>query len=164
MPNSQQRSTPLSHRRLRLNRFLLGIAVLAFGGFADSAYLTADHYFALPVPCSLLHGCDVVLNSAYSMVGPIPLALIGVGFYLLVMFISLSLYTSDDLSKRILTVLYALAIAGFVMSMIFEFVIQAILIGAFCDYCALQALCATGIFFLAIFLWRATKQAPDGVS
>lgn len=163
MPTSQQPSTPPSPRRPFLNKLLLAIAGFSFVGFADSAYLTADHYFALPLPCTILHGCDVVLHSAYSMVGPIPLAVFGVVFYLVVLFTALYLYTSDALSGRILLALYALAVSGFVMSVIFE-LIQALIIHALCQYCALQALCATAIFITAIWLYRSITRVPGGVS
>lgn len=163
MPTSPLPSMQPSPRLPLLNKLLLAIAGFAFVGFADSAYLTADHYLALPLPCTILHGCEVVLHSAYSMIGPVPLAVLGVVFYLVVMFMALYLYTADTLSRRILLGLYTLAISGFVMSVIFE-LIQALIIHALCQYCALQALCATAIFVTGIFLYRATKRVPGDVS
>ncbi len=160
MPTSSPSSMPQSPRRL-LNKLFLAIAGFAFVGFADSAYLTADHYFALPLPCTLLHGCDVVLHSVYSMVGPIPLAAFGVAFYLTVMFTALYLYTSEALDRRIVLGLFGLAIIGLVMSVIFE-LMQAFLIHAFCQYCLLQALCALAIFISAVWLMRAARTPVRG--
>ncbi len=160
MPNSNPSSMPLSPRRPLLSRLLLAIAAFAFIGFADSAYLTADHYIALPLPCTVTHGCETVLTSIYSMVGPIPLAVFGVAFYLALMFFALYLYTSDLVSHRGALMLFGITSIGFGMSVIFE-LMQAFLIHAFCQYCALQALCATVAFICAIALVRITKQAPS---
>jgi|SRR3989344_4937206 len=151
MMNSNQSSTP----RLPLhNKLHLAIAVFAFLGFADSAYLTADHYFALPLPCSLLRGCDVVLTSPYSMVGPIPLAALGVAFYLLALFIAVHAFTSAP-SRRLDRALFGLTVIGFGMSIVFESM-QAFLIHAFCQYCALSAVLATLMFIVG--LWLIRKQ------
>lgn len=139
------------------NRLHLAIAIFAFLGFADSAYLTADHYFALPLPCSLLHGCDVVLTSAYSMVGPIPLAVFGVAFYLLALFTAIHAYTSAP-SRRIDRALFGLTVIGFGMSVIFES-IQALIIHAFCQYCALSAVLATFMFIAGLWLVRKQSEA-----
>lgn len=163
MPISNQSSTPLSPRRVLLNRFLLAIAGFAFVGFADSAYLTADHYLALPLPCSITHGCETVLTSVYSMVGPIPLAALGVVFYLALLFFALYLYTSDRLARRHVLALLSLTAIGFCLSVIFE-LMQVFLIRAICQYCALQALCATIAFICAIVFARATKKIPSATS
>ena len=155
MPNLNPSSMPLSPRLPLLNRLLLGVAAFAFIGFADSAYLTADHYIALPLPCTITHGCEKVLTSVYSMVGPVPLAVFGVAFYLALMFFALYLYTSDTVSRRGVLTLFGITAIGFGMSIIFE-LMQAFLIHAFCQYCLLQALCATFAFICAIALVRTT--------
>ncbi len=158
MMNSNQFSIRPSLLR---NKLLLAIATFSFLGFADSAYLTADHYFALPLPCSLLHGCDVVLTSAYSMVGPIPLAALGVAFYLLALFTAVHAYTSAS-SRRLDMVLFGITVIGFGMSIIFEG-IQALLIHAFCQYCALSAVLATLMFMVSLWLVRNKTIGKDEI-
>ena len=39
-------------------------ALVALAGLADSVYLTVHHYTAVPVPCSILEGCEQVLTSS----------------------------------------------------------------------------------------------------
>lgn len=136
------------------NKSLLWISLFSFLGFVDSAYLTADHYFALPLPCSILHGCEKVLTSSYAMVGPIPLALIGVVYYLVVLFFALYLYTAQNASRLEKILLLAMCTVGFVMSLFFEFVIQGLLIHAYCMYCAFSALMTVGLFVAGIVLIR----------
>jgi uncharacterized membrane protein len=139
--------------RALFNKLFLAIAGLSFIGFADSAYLTAKRYFDLPLPCTITGGCETVLNSPYSMVGPIPLAVFGVAFYLTVMFLALYLSTSDILQPLFVKCLFALAIAGILMSLVFEG-IQVFIIHAICQYCLLQAICALCIFILGVWFMR----------
>ena len=89
-------SNPSSTKPLRLPKTAFYFtALFAFLGFADAAYLTADHYLALPLPCTLTHGCNTVLTSQYATIGPLPIALLGALFYLAVLFLAVHLYTSD---------------------------------------------------------------------
>ncbi len=148
----------IPHSRLH-NRLQLAIIIFAILGFADSAYLTAKHYFALPLPCTILNGCDAVLTSTYSMVGPIPLAALGVAFYLSVILLAAHAYTSTT-SRRYDLALFALTAVGFVMSIIFEG-IQAFIIHAFCEYCAISALLSTLMFFCSVWLAMDSRKEPE---
>lgn len=138
------------------NTLLIASGFLALVGFADAAYLTAKHYFDIPLPCSITHGCETVLHSPYSMVGPIPLALFGVGFYLVVLFAATALYTSGRVPKLFRIGFFLLTLAGFVMSVIFMS-IQIFLIHAICQYCALSALVSTLLFLCGLWYFRAER-------
>ena len=133
-------------------RTTLGVIIGAsFVGFIDSLYLTVDHFISLPLPCSLLHGCDIVLHSAYSMVGPIPLAAFGVVFYLFVGFITLYILTSPTpVPQRLINLLMLSGVAGAVMSLGFE-LFQYFVLHALCQYCALSALCSFVICGCVVF-------------
>jgi len=155
---SKQSSTPLSPQAPMRNniflRLLTAITGLSFIGFVDSAYLLADHYFNLPLPCTITHGCETVLTSPYAMVGPIPLALFGVLYYLVVMFFALYLYTEPAISRKQTLALFALTLVGFLMSVVF-IAIQVFLIHAICMYCALSALCT--VLLLICGTWFLKK-------
>ena len=138
-----------------MKKILSIIAGVSFIGFVDSAYLLAEHYFHLPLPCSITQGCEVVLTSPYAMVGPIPLAFFGVAYYLVVMFFTLYLYTEASISRSQILALFALTIVGFLMSVVFMS-IQAFLIGAICLYCALSALCTVILLICGIKIKGAT--------
>ena len=59
--------------------------LVAFVGFADAVYLAASHYLgSLPV-CTVIDGCDEVALSEWSTIGPVPVALLGTIFYVLMM-------------------------------------------------------------------------------
>lgn len=139
----------------RVRRLLQAIAAISLVGFADSAYLTIDHYYTIPLPCTLTHGCETVLTSPYAMVGPIPLALFGVAYYLIVMFFALYIYTDNTVSNKHIFPLLALTLVGFLMSVIF-ISIQIFIIHALCMYCALSALCT--VLLLVCGWWLARTQ------
>ena len=140
-----------------MNRSLVTVALVALIGFVDSAYLTYAHYLNAIVPCSVTHGCETVLHSQYSMIGPIPLALFGVLFYLTIGFLALYVATATRISARHLFFLRVVGISGALMSIVFESV-QIFVIHAICQYCALSALCTFVICGLILTI-RATKHA-----
>jgi uncharacterized membrane protein len=160
MTNSNLSSTPLSpqapaHNKTLL-RLLTAITGISFVGFVDSAYLLADHYFKLPLPCSITHGCEAVLTSPYAMVGPIPLAFFGVLYYLVVMFFALYLYTERTVSRTQILAIFALTLVGLLMSVMFMS-IQVFLIKAICLYCAFSALCTALLLVCGGWLERAHR-------
>lgn len=144
MTNSSPSSTPPSSRP---RPALVFTALFAFLGFADAAYLTADHYFALPVPCGLTGGCEAVLTSPYSMIGPIPLAALGAAYYLLALFLAVYIYTSErpEAARRAVLTVFALSGIGVLASAYYMYV-QVFVIEALCVYCLGSALTSTLIF------------------
>ncbi len=128
---------------------LVWLMVLSFLGFADSVYLTADHYLALPLPCSLTGGCDTVLHSAYSTLGPVPLAFLGVLYYLAVLLLTVYLYTSVP-NPKIADVIFGLTVLGVLASAYF-FYLQVGVIHALCMYCLGSAL--TSILLCGSAFW-----------
>lgn len=139
-----------------MKTLLTSIIAVSTVGFADSLYLTLDHYLSLPLPCSISHGCDTVLHSAYSMVGPIPLGAFGVIYYLFVGFLALYILTSPLVSKKYLLLLMLSGVAGASMSVGFES-LQFFVIHAMCQYCALSAACTFIIMGCALSL-RLTSE------
>lgn len=140
-------------RNKTLLRLLTAITGVSFIGFVDSAYLLADHYFKLPLPCSVTNGCETVLTSPYAMVGPIPLAFFGVLYYLVVMFFALYIYTERTVSRTQILAIFALTLVGFLMSVMFMS-IQIFLIKAICLYCAFSALCTLLLLICGSWLTR----------
>src|SRR5689334_5261741 len=71
---------------LQVNKsFLLGLFfVLAFLGLLDASFIAYTHYFHIIPPC-INNGCELVLTSKYTELAGIPNAIIGIGYYGLVM-------------------------------------------------------------------------------
>ena len=123
--------------------------VLSFAGFLDAVYLTANHYFDFSVTCSLVHGCEQVLNSSYATIFGVPIALMGALYYLAVFLAAIAFI---DRKKFIfLKVVTILPISGFFFT-IWLIITQAFFLEAFCLYCLISAAFTTGLFCLSFFM------------
>jgi len=142
-------------QRFLSNKLLIYSGVLAFFGFLDSLYLTILHYKNIIPPCSL-HGCEKVLTSAFSMVGPIPLALFGVLFYLTVILTCLLILIEGK--KEFLKFFHLTVLVGFLFSVVLFF-IQLLIIKSFCQYCLLSEVIATGLLFLSLLKIREDRKS-----
>jgi len=112
-------------------------------------YLTAKHYFDFSVTCSIVRGCEQVLNSSYATVFGVPIALVGV-FYYLVIFLAAVAFI--DRGKFIfLKTMVIVPISGFFFT-IWLLIIQAFFLEAFCLYCLLSAAFTTGLFVLSLLM------------
>ena len=125
--------------------------IAALVGFADSAYLTAEHVRGVVPPCTVLKGCEAVLASSFSSIGVVPVSLVGVLFYgamivLLVMYL-------DSWDRQILHRASWLSVAGFLGTLYFVFV-QAFILHSFCQYCMLSALTSTTLLVLGIVVMK----------
>ncbi len=142
---------------MKSKSLLLSAAIISFLGFADSAYLTAEHYFKLPLPCSLTQGCDTVLTSPYSMVGPVPLAFFGVLYYLAVLVLVIHCYTSREFSPVFFRLIFGLTVIGFLSSAYFVY-LQLFVIGALCMYCLGSTVTSTLLLIVSSSLIRGFRE------
>jgi uncharacterized membrane protein len=136
------------------NKLIVYSLLLTFLGFVDSAYLTLTHYKNIIPPCSL-QGCEKVLTSAYSMVGPIPVALLGAIFYLTVILVCLLILIEG--TQQLLRVFHFVVAAGFLFSIVLFF-IQFSILQSFCQYCLLSEIISAGLFALSLLKVREEKK------
>ncbi len=54
------------------------IIFFALIGFSVSLYLSVNHYMGYMVPCTITHGCEVVLTSKYSSILGIPVSVLDI--------------------------------------------------------------------------------------
>ncbi len=121
--------------------------ILSGGGFLDASYLTIKHYLGTPINCSLLNGCDTVTTSQYSMIVGLPVALLGVLYYLAV-FILVMLYV-DTGRKGLFFGAVLVTPLGLLASFWFVY-LQVFVIHALCLYCLISAFISTLLFVLGI--------------
>ncbi len=138
------------------NKIFYYFIILAGIGFFDASYLTAK-YFNGNINCSLISGCQDVLNSSYSQIGPIPTAALGVAYYLAIILSSL-LYLRYKLSLA-RTALKILPSLGLIFSIWLTY-LQIWIIKALCQYCLLSALISLGLFTISLKLLRNKKNPP----
>lgn len=110
-------------------------ALLALAGLADSIYLTVEHLAGRSVPCTITGGCEQVLNSAYSTVGPVPLSGLGALAY----FTAFSLATLAAFGNRKAGDLMLYLVAIMLAVSVYLFALQAFVLKAFCQFCLLSA-------------------------
>ena len=120
----------------KINKLLLALTLLAVIGFADASFVALKSLQGQVVPCSILKGCDIVLQSQYSRLFGVPVALIGAIYYGIV----LLLITAFLLvwKSRIMNCIVILIAVGSIMSLWFIY-LQVFVIKAICLYCLVSA-------------------------
>ncbi len=108
------------------------LAGAAYAGFVISLYLTFVHYRGYVSPCYVVHGCEEVQTSKYSVILGVPLALLGTLFFALMFYLGIGVLTSSRV--LVVRVYKVLAFAG-ALAIIPLFLLQAIVLKAFCTYC-----------------------------
>ncbi|MDE2213322.1 MAG: vitamin K epoxide reductase family protein [Patescibacteria group bacterium] len=132
------------------------LIALSFIGIADTLYLSMLAYTGASAACNLLHGCDIVLHSAYSKFFGMPLGYLGLVYYLYMLALGL-LIAIEPKSKvlRIAALIYTGI--GLLLSIGFE-TLQATVIHALCEYCALSALTTLLLFVVALWYWKKSNS------
>lgn len=144
-----------------LKRIFWFFAVFSFLGFADATFLTVEHYLGTPIPCSILGGCDVVTNSLYSQIGPVPIALIGALYYLTLIILSIIYF--DSKKEVYLKIGAYLSVSGFLVSLVLVY-LQVSVIHALCLYCMISALFSTILFLLGQVMLYNLRHNKEQVS
>lgn len=130
-------------------------------GFFDSIYLFFKHILGEIPPCSLVSGCESVLQSAYAEIMGFPVAGLG-AFYYLTLIILLVLFFDK---RRGIFLFFAtrMTILGFLASLWFVY-LQVFVIGAICFYCMISAtvsvfnlLLAASVCNLSLYKAKAPK-------
>ena len=140
-----------------IGKLPVAAAIVSMIGIADSIYLTVHHYTAEPVPCSIIEGCEQVLNSQWAEIGGIPLA----GFGALAYFAAFSLALLAAFGDGRMWKLYGIQVTIMAVVSAYLLYVQGALIGAFCQFCLLSALTTTVLFTLflvSIFFKGKSKE------
>jgi uncharacterized membrane protein len=124
-------------------------AVLALAGLADATYLTVQNLTGETAVCGGSPDCFRVLGSAYSHIGKLPVAALGVLAYFGV--VSFATFAAFGYA-RARTFLVLLVWAMFAVTLWFLYV-QSFLLHAFCRFCLFSA----AIVFLLTGLVVATS-------
>jgi len=141
MMNLNLSSTTLSPNKAEV--IAIAFLIVSFIGFLDSSYLTVQHYRGEPPSCAIFTGCETVASSKYAVVGPVPLALLGLLYYLAIFILTVAYF--DTKKERLLLLAALLTIAGFLASLYFVY-LQLFVIKAICLYCIISAASSTILF------------------
>jgi uncharacterized membrane protein len=119
--------------------------LLGLLGLGISLYLTVVHYAQgqVPLACATsgLVNCEQVTSSAESMLGPVPVAVLGVVWFA----VQLALAMAGAASR--LQLAWAAGGLAFVFYLVYA---ELFLIGAICLWCTAVHLLVAGVFLLAV--------------
>mgnify|MGYP000398024265 FL=1 len=142
--------------KLPNSRFVFIILILSIIGIIDTIYLTIKRFTNKSVNCSIFEGCDFVTTSSYSAILGVPVAVLGMVFYIAVFALSI-LYLRTK-NKKFLISLLVLSSIGFLMSIWFIYT-QGFILNAFCLYCLVSAGLSTTIFILSLIAMLKLKNS-----
>ncbi len=139
------------------------ILVLSSLGFIDASYLTVNHYFGTPLPCSIVNGCEKVTTSVYSTLAGVPISLIGAVYYLSIVIVSV-ISLERRRRKIMLPVLY-LSGLGFLISLGLIY-LQFFVLFSICLYCLTSAgitalILISSAYFSPSFLHEGDNNEGD---
>lgn len=130
----------MTDRRLRV----AGI-VMAVLGLGVAGYLTYIHYAGIEPLCNIAHGCVKVQTSEYAELAGIPVAVLGLGGYVAILFALIL----DGESGRMAAALFALVGFGFSAYLTYR---ELFTIDAICQWCVVSAILMTGLAVITV--WR----------
>lgn len=132
-------------------------AVVAAMGTIVSSYLTWIHYSGDLALCIGVGGCEAVQQSRFSVVGPLPVALIGLAGFVAILAVAL-LRLRGDAPWWTDSTLFGLSLAA-TLYVAYLTYIELFVIGAVCPWCITVALCSASVLALVSFdLVRAQRS------
>lgn len=149
----------LLSKRLKIPNWTIVVLLAASGvGFLDATYLSVKHFVGSTPTCSVFNGCEDVLASSYSVVGPVPVALVGSIYYALIF-----VFTVAYIDLRRSDVIVATACftaAGFIATLWLVY-LQVFIIHVLCLYCMLSAVAATLLFVAGMRILKSVKAQEN---
>lgn len=122
---------------------------MSFAGFVVALYLTFMHYRGAIPRCYIFKECDVVQTSTYSAVFGVPVALLGTLFFVVMFYLGIALLTRYG--PKLAIAYRALAYLG-ALVVIPLFLLQAIVLRAFCVYCLTTEILMLSMWVLSFVL------------
>jgi len=139
--------------------FSLPLIILSMFGIADAGYITFEEFAGITPQCQNIPGfdCGAVLDSAWAHIGPFPVSMLGLLFYLTIFALAAAHLVLPSIHKNATYLLSAAATAGFLFTLFLVY-LQAFIIGAFCFYCMISAVTSTLIFIVVTSYWLITLR------
>jgi uncharacterized membrane protein len=146
-------------RRIRITALVLSLL-----GLADSTYLTIAHFTAnlLDVTCARnsVINCLKVTTSPQSVILHIPVAILGLAFYVAMTTINLPFFwKSTDVRIAWLRLAMIVSGIGFVLYLVYA---ELFLIKAICEYCTGVHIITLALFILIVTTLPKMVQRPVG--
>ena len=128
--------------------------VLLLAAIADSVYLTWAHFQPQALVCGLNGGCHTVQSSDYAMLGPVPVAVLGLVTYVGLMGLWL-LRAIRPAHAAAVTVAMVGALTGAVAYFGYLTWVELTVLNAICQWCVLASLLTIGLLLTeGVGAWR----------
>jgi uncharacterized membrane protein len=135
---------------------LIGVALAAVG-LLNAVYLSWLHFSGgTSSLCSKGSGCDTVQNSAYSEIGGIPIALLGIAGYTLIL---LALLLDKRLAEWGPTIVLGASLIGTLYSAYLTY-LELYVLHAVCLYCVASAVFMVGLLTVAVLRFSPNLSEP----
>lgn len=149
--------------RQPMQRILLAIVAFGVIGFSIAGYLTYTHYNEAALVCAV-GGCETVQTSQYSTIGPIPIALLGMGMFATIIGLAVLRLTHSTIisGETASIVAWGMLLAGILYYLYLTYV-ELFVLNAVCQWCVLSSIAAVIVFALeSVYLYRSV-MADDAM-
>lgn len=130
-----------------MNRRIAAVALAAIGT-VGSAYLTWVHYSGQLALCLGAGGCETVQASRYAMVGPVPVAVLGLAAFGAALAFGAARLRADP-PTWLLTGLFGVTLAGTLFAAYLTY-LELFVIGAICPWCVVVDSAMVALFALTL--------------
>lgn len=146
-------------------RKILLLLLVSFSllGLMNASYITWNEFNQVIPPCRPPFSCEEVLSSSWSHIGPVPLPVVGMIFYLMFLIMAtLQLFEVKEyrLGKyhvQLELVLVTMGVTGLLFSL-YLVTIMAVVLQAWCMYCLISAFDAVLLFILSSLLYFSGRK------
>ena len=142
-------------------RLMMAAAVLAGLGILLTAYLTFVHFNSGSLVCGL-GDCHTVQASEYATVGPIPVAVLGLGMYVIVCLANLNALAQPTRMTVMVVTAFAVLLAGTLYAVYLTW-LEVAVIRAICQWCVASALLSFLLLVIqSLLVWEVVlRVVPD---
>lgn len=136
-------------------------AALTVALVAVAAYLTYVHYQPQALVCAVDGGCHTVQSSRYATLGPVPIALLGLGSAVVLLALAILRWRRPDLAP-VTSIMTVGMLVGAVVYYGYLTHIELNVLDAICQWCVLSAVLTVALLVTeGIGFWRQLADLPD---
>ena len=127
-------------------RWLLLSIILSLAGSAVAGYLTVVAFDDALLVCGI-GDCSTVQNSPYAKIGGIPIALLGLGMYLVLLALGIARWRWWQQRELLTSAAAGIALAGTLYSAYLTY-LELFVIHAICQWCVTSAILVTALLLV----------------
>lgn len=138
----------------------ISIAVVSLIGLLDSLYLSWVEFTHREAFCGGYGDCQTVANSPYSEIAGIPIAILGMGAYLVILGLLYIEQRGGFWLEYSPLIIFGISLVGVIYSIYLTY-LEIAVIYAICPYCVLSAVAMLLIFIMSIARLMINTPSED---